>query len=179
MWTTLISGLFGGVGAGVQNYIQHKQENAKEIELAKIQSENQIKLAELNITQYKAQESIQESKTIETQYNTEARIKEAEISEYEAFTKAVTQQTGIWQSDSTLSNISNFITATLRPFVTYIFLITILVLVFYCIKNQKIFNEDILIVLETLLTIFDGILSYWFVRRSFEKRYTPQLQKKN
>ena len=178
MWTTLISGLFGGVGAGVQNYIQHKQDNAKEIELAKIQSENQIKLAELNITQYKAQESIQESKTIETQYNTEARIKEAEISEYEAFTKAVTQQTGIWQSDSTLSNISNFITATLRPFITYIFLITILLLVFYCIKNEKIINEDILIVLETLLTIFDGILSYWFVRRSFEKRYTPQLQKK-
>ena len=178
MWTTLISGLFGGVGAGVQNYIQHKQENAKEIELAKIQSENQIKLAELNITQYKAQESIQESKTVETQYNTEARIKEAETSEYEAFTKAVTQQTGIWQSDSTLSNISNFIIVTTRPIVTYILLTLVFILALKIIKNAEV-SENHLMIFDLILAEFSAVMSYWFVRRSFEKRYTPQLQKKN
>lgn len=178
MWTTLISGLFGGVGAGVQNYIQHKQENAKEIELAKIQSENQIKLAELNITQYKAQEKIQESKTIETQYNTEARVKEAEKGEYEAFANAVTQQTGIWQSDSKFAEVANFIIVTTRPIVTYILLILVFIVALKIIKNIEV-PQNHLMIFDLILAEFSAVMSYWFVRRSFEKKYTPQLQKKN
>ena len=178
MVTSLISTLGGALFGGVQNYLQQSQDNKKEIEIAKIQSENQIKLAELNITQYKAQESIQESKTIETQYNTEARVKEVEKGEYEAFVNAVTQQTGIWQSDSKFAEVANFIIVTTRPIVTYILLILVFIVALKIIKNIEV-TENHLMIFDLILAEFSAVMSYWFVRRSFEKKYTPQLQKKN
>lgn len=168
--TTICGALFGGT----QNFLEHHQDSKKEIAIAKINAEKEVAMASQNAVISQNELQTQESSTKQEQSKTEASLRQSEASEYESFSKAVIETSKYLQGSSLLANIANFITATLRPFVTYIFLITILVLVFYCIKNEKILNEDILIILEALLTIFDGILSYWFVRRSFEKRNAPQ-----
>ena len=174
MVTSLLSTLGGALFGGVQNYLEH----SKEISLAKIQAEKEIALSKQGVVISQNQLATQQSLTTQEEFKMESSIKESEVAEYKAFTDAVVQTSSIWNNYSKFAELANFIIVTTRPIVTYILLILVFIVSLKIIKNIEV-SQNHLMIFDLILAEFSAVMSYWFVRRSFEKRYTPQLQKKN
>jgi hypothetical protein len=167
--TTICGALFGGA----QNLLEHRQDSKKEIEIAKINAEKEVAMASHNAVISQNQLQTQESSTEQEQSKTEASVRQSEASEYGDFSRAVVETSRPLEGSSRLANIANFITTTLRPFITY----SLFGLVIYStvkILNGEAINENHLAVFELVLAEFSAAMSYWFVRRSFEKRNAPQ-----
>jgi hypothetical protein len=178
MVTSLLSTLGGALFGGVQNYLEHSKEHSKEISLAKIQAEKEIALSKQGVVISQNQLATQQSLTTQEEFKMESSIKESEVAEYKAFTDAVVQTSSIWNNYSKFAELANFIIVTTRPIVTYILLILVFIVSLKIIKNIEV-SQNHLMIFDLILAEFSAVMSYWFVRRSFEKRYTPQLQKKN
>ena len=174
MITSLVSTICGALFGGVQNYMDKKQDSAREIEIAKIQAEKEIQIAsqQVAISQNTLEE--QQSETSQEQYKTEASLKQSDSEEYKAFAEAVTQTSSMWNNQSTWANFANFIICTTRPLVTYILLALVFVVTLKILKGGEVL-ENHLMVFDLILAEFSAVMSYWFVRRSFEKRQIPQL----
>lgn len=176
MIASILSTLGGALFGATQNVIEHHQNNKKDIEIVKLQNEKDIEIAKIQSTQVSIQNEIQQSKTQEAQYVSDAQIKDADTNEYKAFSDAVTQQTTLWQSNSKAAIVANFIICTTRPFITYILLFLV------CGVSMKILTSNdivgvqidgqsaIVVIFDLILAEFSAVMSYWFVRRSFEKK---------
>ena len=169
----VISTVCGALFGGLQNHLEHKQDSKKEIEIARINAEKEVAMASHNTVISQNQLQTQESSTVQEQSKTEASVRQSEASEYGDFSRAIVETSKPLEGSSRLANISNFITTTLRPFITY----SLFGLVIYStvkILNGEAINENHLAVFELVLAEFSAAMSYWFVRRSFEKRNSPQ-----
>lgn len=180
MITSLVSTFCGALFGGFQNYLEHKQDSTREIQIAKIQAEKEIEIARNGVMISQNQVQVQQGLASQEQYKTEASLKQNDTEEYKAFAEAVTQTSSLWNDSSGFAQFANFIIVTTRPIVTYILLILVFVVTMKIIKGGEV-SENHLIVFDLILAEFSAVMSYWFVRRSFEKRQTPslQLQKKN
>lgn len=184
MMTSLLSTLGGALFGGVQNLLEHKQDFTREVTLAKIQSEKEIELAKQGVIISQNQIATQVAATSQEEIKAESSIKSSETEEYKSFADAATQTSALWQSDSILADISNFITTTTRPIVTYI-LLSLVCIITMTILRADVVPENHLIIFDLILAEFSAVMSYWFVRRSFEKRNSlaanlqANLQKKN
>ena len=179
---TVLSTIAASLFAGVQNLLEHKQDTAKELALAKIQSEKEIELAKQGVILSQNQLETQESVTTQEQYKTEASTKSSEVEEYKAFSDAVTQTSSLWQGTSKLADIANFITVTARPILTYILLIFTITIGCRLIFSDSEIDEKTLVIFDMVLAEFSAAMSYWFVKRSFDKRkaaeFSPTSKKK-
>jgi hypothetical protein len=180
MITSLVSTFCGALFGGFQNYLEHKQGSTREIQIAKIQAAKEIELSKHGVMVSQNQAQIQQSEASQEQYKTEASLKQGDAEEYKAFAEAVTQTSSLWNDSSGFAHFANFIIVTTRPIVTYILLILVFVVTMKITKGGEV-SENHLVVFDLILAEFSAVMSYWFVRRSFEKRQTPslQLQKKN
>ena len=174
MITSLVSTFCGAIFGGFQNYLEHKQDSNREIEIAKIQADKEIQIANQQVSISQNQLEAQQSVTSQESFKTEALLKQSDSEEYKAFSEAVTQTSSIWNNQTIWGNVANFIICTTRPIVTYILLALVFVISMKIIKNVEIL-ENHLIVFDLVLAEFSAVMSYWFVRRSFEKRQTPLL----
>ena len=168
--TTICGALFGGA----QNLLEHRQDSKEKIAIAKINAEKEVAMASQNAVISQNELQTQESLTEQEQSKTKASLRQSDANEYQSFAQAVVETSKHLEGGSRLSNIANFITATLRPFITY----SLFGLVIYStakILNGEAINENHLAVFELVLAEFSAAMSYWFVRRSFEKRNAPQL----
>ena len=173
MITSIASTLCGSLFGGFQNYLEHKQDSIREIQLAKIQADKEIQIASQQTVISENQSNIQASITEQEGFKTESSLKQSDTNEYKAFAEAVTQTSSMWNSQSYFAQFANFITATTRPIVTYILLALVFVVTMKIIKGGEV-SENHLIVFDLILAEFSAVMSYWFVRRSFEKRNAPQ-----
>lgn len=177
MITSLLSTALGGVFAGVQNHIEHQQDIKKEIALAEIQAQKEIEMSRQGVIISQNELEKQTSETEQEEFKTQASLKQSEIQEYQAFANAVAQTSSLWNSNSLLANISNFIIATTRPIVTYLLLFLVCGVTVAIVTNDAV-NEIHLQIFDLILAEFSAVMSYWFVRRSFEKRGQLEFKKK-
>ena len=177
MITSLLSTALGGICAGVQNHIEHKQDIKKEIALAEIQANKEIEMSKQGVVISQNELEKQTSGTEQEEFKTQASIKQSETQEYQAFTNAVVQTSSLWQDSSTLAHIANFIITTTRPIVTYLLLFLVFIVSIKIMKNAEI-SENHLQIFDLILAEFSAVMSYWFVRRSFEKRGEIEFKKK-
>ena len=119
----------------------------------------------------------QKSETEQETSKTQASIKQSETEEYQAFTNAVIQTSSLWNSNTALANVSNFIIATTRPIVTYLLLFLVCGVTVAIVTDDAV-NEIHLQIFDLILAEFSAVMSYWFVRRSFEKRGQLEFKKK-
>lgn len=173
MVTSLFTTLFGAIFGGLQNYVEHKQDSSKEIQLAKIQADKEIQIASQQTFISQNQSNTQASITEQEGFKTEASLKQSDTAEYKAFAEAVIQTSALSKDTSILAQFANFIIVTTRPIVTYILLILVFVVTIKIIKGGEV-SENHLVVFDLILAEFSAVMSYWFVRRSFEKRNHPQ-----
>jgi len=169
--STFCGALFGGV----QNFFDKKQDSKREIDLANIQAEKEIELAKQGVVMSQNTLSTQESETSQEQFKTEASLKQSDSEEYKAFANAATQTSSMWNNQGTWGNIANFIVCTTRPIITYILAILVFVVTMKIMKGGEV-SANHLIVFDLILAEFSAVMSYWFVRRSFEKKQIPQLR---
>ena len=174
MITSLISTFCGALFGGFQNYIEHKQDSNREIQIAKIQADKEIELSRNGIITSQTELETQEQVTYQEKYKTEASLKQSDTEEYKAFAEAVTQTSSLWSDSSGFAHFANFIIVTTRPIVTYILLVLVFVVTIKIMKSDEV-SENHLIVFDLVLAEFSAVMSYWFVRRSFEKRQIQQL----
>ena len=177
MITSLLSTALGGICAGVQNHIEHKQDIKKEITLAEIQANKEIEMSKQGVVISQNELEKQKSETEQETSKTQASIKQSETEEYQAFTNAVIQTSSLWNSNTALANVSNFIITTTRPIVTYLLLFLVFIVSIKIMKNAEI-SENHLQIFDLILAEFSAVMSYWFVRRSFEKRGEIEFKKK-
>ncbi len=174
MITSLVSTFCGAIFGGFQNYLEHKQDSNREIEIAKIQADKEIQIANQQVSISQNQLEAQQSVTSQESFKTEALLKQSDSEEYKAFSEAVTQTSSIWNNQTIWGNVANFIICTTRPLVTYILLALVFVVTIKILKGGEVL-ENHLIVFDLILAEFSAVMSYWFVRRSFEKKQIPQL----
>jgi hypothetical protein len=172
MITSLISTFCGALFGGIQNFFDKKQDSTREIQIAKIQADKDIELAKQGVVVSQNALATQESTTSQEEFKTEASLKQSDTEEYKAFAEAVTQTSSVWNNQTIWGNFANFIICTTRPIVTYILLILVFVVTMKIMKGGEVL-ENHLIVLDSILSEFSAVMSYWFVRRSFEKKQTP------
>jgi hypothetical protein len=172
MITSLVSTFCGALFGGFQNYLEHKEDSTREIQIAKIQADKEIQIASQQTVISQNQSNTQASITEQEGFKTESSLKQSDTNEYKAFAEAVTQTSSLWNDSSGFARFANFITVTTRPIVTYILLILVFVVTMKIIKGGEV-SENHLIVFDLILAEFSAVMSYWFVRRSFEKRQTP------
>ena len=175
MITSLVSTFCGALFGGFQNYLEKKQDSTREIQIAKIQADKEIELAKQGVVVSQNTLATQESTTSQEELKTEASLKQSDTEEYKAFAEAVTQTSSVWNNQTIWGNFANFIICTTRPIVTYILLILVFVVTMKIMKGGEVL-ENHLIVFDLILAEFSAVMSYWFVRRSFEKKQIPQLQ---
>jgi hypothetical protein len=175
MITSLVSTFCGALFGGFQNYLEKKQDSTREIQIAKIQADKDIELAKQGVVVSQNALATQESTTSQEELKTEASLKQSDTEEYKAFAEAVTQTSSVWNNQTIWGNVANFIICTTRPIVTYILLVLVFVITMKIMKSGEV-SQNHLVVFDLILAEFSAVMSYWFVRRSFEKRQTPQLQ---
>ena len=175
MITSLMSTFCGALFGGVQNFFDKKQDSARDIELSRIQANKDIELAKQGVVASQNTLATQESETSQEQFKTEASLKQSDSEEYKAFAGAVTQTSSLWNDSSGFAHFANFIICTTRPIITYILAILVFVITLKMMKGGEV-SQNHLVVFDLILAEFSAVMSYWFVRRSFEKKQIPQLQ---
>jgi hypothetical protein len=172
MITSLVTTFCGALFGGLQNYVEHKQDSSEKIQLAKIQADKEIQIASQQTFISQNQSNTQASITEQEGFKTEASLKQSDTAEYKAFAEAVIQTSALSKDTSRLAQLANFITSTTRPIITYILGGLVFVLAYNIIQYESISAQHVAI-FDLVLEMFSAAMSYWFVRRSFEKRQTP------
>ncbi|MDA0617532.1 MAG: hypothetical protein O3A66_02295 [Proteobacteria bacterium] len=138
---TILSSVVGGTSALVQNIIEKKQEaKAQEVKYDRLLQIEELRLQTARIN-----------------------MKACHEKSFSAFAKAVVQTSKPLAGKHKSERVANFIIALTRPAITFL-LIALVAAVCVKAKTHEFF------ILETAFATLDYTLSYWFVRRSFEKR---------
>lgn len=75
----------------------------------------------------------------------------------------------IWQSNTTLANIANFITYTTRTIISYCLLFLIFVAVYMIFKGGQLTEMQHQLFNILLTTVLPSLLGYWFIAVPWER----------
>jgi len=165
---TLISTLGGLLISGLPKlleFFQNKADQAHELRLAALQNERELALAAQG---FAAQQRIEEIRTEQVQMETDARMTEAALSHDEK----VLEKASRW--------VANYV-GTVRPTVTYIFVLELLLIngfmAFYLWQRPELITsiDDIiryadLIFSSDEMAMLGAIIGYWFGSRGWQKK---------
>jgi len=165
---SLISTLGGLLISGLPKlleYFQNKADQKHELALAKMQTERELALAAQGLA---AQQRIEEIRTDQVSMQTEAQMTEAALKHDEKVLEKASQ----W--------VANYV-GTVRPTVTYIFVIELvlinLFLCYYLYVNPDMINsmEDVLKYSDIIfspdeMAMLGGIIGFWFGSRGWSKK---------
>lgn len=156
----LISGL-----PKLLEYFQNKADQAHELRLAQVQTERELQLAAAG---FAAQARVEEIRTEQVAMETDARMTEAAL----AHDAKVLEKASTW--------VSSYV-GTVRPTVTYIFVIELVLInfcmVWYMFENPGLIqNIDDVIKYSDLIfgsdemAMLGGIIGFWFGSRQWSKK---------
>jgi predicted PurR-regulated permease PerM len=165
---SLISTLGGLLISGLPKlleFFQNKSDQKHELALARMQNERELAMAAQG---YAAQQRIEEIRTDQVMMQTEAQMTEAALKHDEKVLEKASQ----W--------VANYV-GTVRPTVTYIFVLELLLinafLCFYLYSNPgMITNIDDVVKYSDLIFSSDemamlgGIIGFWFGSRQWSKK---------
>jgi hypothetical protein len=165
---SLISTLGGLLISGLPKlleYFQNKSDQKHELALAKMQTERELALAAQGLA---AQQRIEEIRTDQVSMQTEAQMTEAALKHDEKVLEKASQ----W--------VANYV-GTVRPTVTYIFVIELvlinLFLCYYLYANPGMIDsmEDVLKYSDIIfspdeMAMLGGVIGYWFGSRGWSKK---------
>ena len=156
----LISGL-----PKLLEYFQNKADQAHELRLAQVQTERELQLAAAG---FAAQAKVEEIRTEQVAMETDARMTEAAL----AHDAKVLEKASTW--------VSSYV-GTVRPTVTYIFVIELLLIngfmCFYLYEHPTLITsiDDVirysdLIFSSDEMAMLGGIIGFWFGSRQWSKK---------
>lgn len=165
---SLISTLGGLLISGLPKlleFFQNKADQKHELALAKMQTERELALAAQGLA---AQQRIEEIRTDQVSMQTEAQMTEAALKHDEKVLEKASQ----W--------VANYV-GTVRPTVTYIFVIELvlinLFLCYYLYANPGMIDsmEDVLKYSDIIfspdeMAMLGGIIGFWFGSRGWSKK---------
>lgn len=165
---SLISTLGGLLISGLPKlleYFQNKADQKHELALAKIQTEKELQLAAQG---FAAQQKIEEIRTDQVMMQTEAQMTEAALKHDEKVLEKASQ----W--------VASYV-GTVRPTVTYIFVLELVIINFFMalyvwhhpelIKSvDDIIKYSDLIFSSDEMAMLGGVIGYWFGSRQWAKK---------
>lgn len=165
---SLISTLGGLLISGLPKlleFFQNKSDQKHELALARLQNERELAMAAQG---YAAQQRIEEIRTDQVMMQTEAQMTEAALKHDEK----ILDKASTW--------VANYI-GTVRPTVTYLFVIELMLingfLAFYLWKHPEMIKsiDDIvkysdLIFSTDEMAMLGGIIGFWFGSRNWAKK---------
>lgn len=165
---SLISTLGGLLISGLPKlleFFQNKSDQKHELALARLQNERELAMAAQG---YAAQQRIEEIRTDQVMMQTEAQMTEAALKHDEK----ILDKASIW--------VANYI-GTVRPTVTYLFVIELMLingfLAFYLWQHPEMIKsiDDIvkysdLIFSTDEMAMLGGIIGFWFGSRNWAKK---------
>ena len=164
LFSTLGGQLISGLPKLLE-FFQNKSDQKHELALARMQNERELAMAAQG---YAAQQRIEEIRTDQVMMQTEAQMTEAALKHDEKVLEKASQ----W--------VANYV-GTVRPTVTYIFVLELLAinafLCFYLYKNPGMITsiDDIvkysdLIFSSDEMAMLGGIIGFWFGSRQWGKK---------
>jgi hypothetical protein len=165
---SLISTLGGLLISGLPKlleYFQNKADQKHELALARVQTERELQLAAAG---FAAQAKIEEIRTEQVAMETDAKMTEAAL----AHDAKVLEKAATW--------VSSYV-GTVRPTVTYIFVIE-LVLINFCMVWYMFMNPGLITSIDDIIRYSDlifgsdemamlgSIIGFWFGSRSWGKK---------
>jgi hypothetical protein len=165
---SLISTLGGLLISGLPKlleYFQNKADQKHELALAAVQTERELALAAAG---FAAQARVEEIRTEQVAMETDARMTEAAL----AHDAKVLEKAGSW--------VSSYV-GTVRPTVTYIFVIELLLINFFMVwymfehpglitSIDDVIRYSDLIFSSEEMAMLGSILGFWFGSRSWSKK---------
>ena len=162
--STALSFLMGGLPK-LLDFFQDRSDKSHELELARMQMDRELQMLERG---YAAQARIEEIRTDQVMMQTEAQMTEAALKHDEKVLEKASQ----W--------VANYV-GTVRPTVTYIFVLELLAinafLCYYLYKNPSMISsiDDIVKYSELIfssdeMAMLGGILGFWFGTRTWSKK---------
>jgi hypothetical protein len=156
----LVSGLPSLLG-----FFQDKSDKAHELELAKMQTERELQMMERGFI---AQQKVEEIRTDQIEMQTAAQMQNAALDH----DKKVMERASTW--------VVNYV-GTVRPTVTYLFVIELVLINFWlCYKLFTMPNlitgvNDLEIISEMIfssdeMAMLGGIIGFWFGSRNWDKK---------
>ena len=172
---SLISTLGGLLISGLPKlleYFQNKADQKHELELARVQTERELQLAAAG---FAAQARVEEIRTEQVAMQTQAQMAQAEaemVQGAQEHDKAVLAKASTW--------VANYI-GTVRPTVTYLFVIELLAinafLCYYLYTNPSLITsmDDVLRYADIIfspdeMAMLGGIIGFWFGSRNWSKK---------
>jgi hypothetical protein len=156
----LISGLPSALG-----FFQDKSDKKHELELAKMQTERELQMMERGFI---AQQKVEEIRTDQVEMQTAAQMQNAALDH----DKKVLEKASTW--------VVNYV-GTVRPTVTYLFVIELVLINFWLC--YKLFSmpglitgvNDLEIISEMIfssdeMAMLGGIIGFWFGSRNWDKK---------
>jgi hypothetical protein len=190
---TILSTAFGAATSFAQDYLHHKRDMEKldkevtrdrerkmiDIEIAKQQKELGISVAKETTKQYEINLQAKEQDTEQAQAMQITQVSTNQKDSDVAFMDAVAKTQYItYESKSRLINIANFLSSTTRVFIAYLIglplALTVLIVLLRVNDVLMLFTEPyskFTELLEYMFYTFDGIISYYYLRRSSEKSF--------
>lgn len=165
---TLLSTLGGLLISGLPKlleFFQNKADQKHELALAKVQTERELQLAAAG---FAAQARVEEIRTEQVQMETDARMTEAAL----AHDAKVLEKASTW--------VSSYV-GTVRPTVTYIFVIELVLINFFMVwymfehpgliqSIDDVIRYSDLIFSSEEMAMLGSILGFWFGSRSWGKK---------
>jgi hypothetical protein len=156
----LVSGLPSLLG-----FFQDKSDKAHELELAKMQTERELQMMERGFI---AQQKVEEIRTDQVEMQTAAQMQNAALDH----DKKVMERASTW--------VVNYV-GTVRPTVTYLFVIELVLINFWlCYKlfsMPGLINgvDDLTVISEMIfssdeMAMLGGIIGFWFGSRNWDKK---------
>lgn len=153
-------------------YFQNKADQKHELELARVQTERELQLAAAG---FAAQARVEEIRTEQVAMQTQAQMAQAEaemVQGAQEHDKAVLAKASTW--------VANYI-GTVRPTVTYLFVIELLAinafLCYYLYTNPSLITsmDDVLRYADIIfspdeMAMLGGIIGFWFGSRNWSKK---------
>lgn len=165
---TLLSTLGGLLISGLPKlleFFQNKADQKHELALARVQTERELQLAAAG---FAAQARVEEIRTEQVQMETDARMTEAAL----AHDEKIMEKASTW--------VVNYV-GTVRPTVTYIFVLELLLIngfmAFYLWQRPDLIQniDDViryadLIFSSDEMAMLGAIIGYWFGSRGWQKK---------
>jgi hypothetical protein len=156
----LISGL-----PSLMGFFQDKSDKAHELELAKMQTERELQMMERGFI---AQQRVEEIRTDQVEMQTAAQMQNAALDH----DKKVMERASTW--------VVNYV-GTVRPTVTYLFVIELVIINFWlCYQLFKMPGlitgvQDLEVISEMIfssdeMAMLGGIIGFWFGSRNWDKK---------
>jgi len=165
---SLISTLGGLLVSGLPSllgFFQDKSDKKHELELARIQNERELQMAERG---FLAQQKVEEIRTDQVEMQSAAQMQNAALDH----DKKVLERASTW--------VVNYV-GTVRPTVTYIFVLELVLiniaLIFWMFMHSSVIEsvDDVvrmsdIIFSEDEMAMLGGIIGFWFGSRNWKKQ---------